>query len=195
MIGKAGFERTISAIFTNERIIMSPFYNCRGAFREKRFLWVAGFILALACTGSCRQGVQRQEPVASGVRSTADSSKEENAEISIADLKRLYNSAQSVSERRELCFRAIDAQVIYRGKAVSIIDEIMGTHFAADLPEKEYPLRWDIVYFDEKLAGSTSNKAGVFGEKRWSLHVWHDREQILSYRITDLPLNLFDENR
>src|SRR6267142_2995264 len=71
---------------------------------------------------------------------------------SIAELKRLYESANSEYDRRAVCLRAIDEGAIRRGAPISSIDEIFGTHFAGDLPNRQESFRSVAIDFAKHVA-------------------------------------------
>src|SRR6266566_1613089 len=59
---------------------------------------------------------------------------EKTLDQSIAELKRLYETAPSQHERRTVSLRAIDEGAIKQGRPVAVVDAIFGTHFASELP-------------------------------------------------------------
>jgi hypothetical protein len=69
--------------------------------------------------------------------------------ISVAELKRLYDSAKTEAERRDVALKAIDDSVIriFEPVHVSTIDEIFGTHLASQLPTNKEKTRTGIVSF------------------------------------------------
>jgi len=69
--------------------------------------------------------------------------------ISVTELKRLYDSSKSESERRDVALKAIDDGVIriFEPVHVSKIDEIFGTQLASRLPTKKEKTRTGIIRF------------------------------------------------
>lgn len=69
--------------------------------------------------------------------------------ISVAELKRLYDSSKSESERRDVALKAIDDGVIriFEPVHVSTIDEIFGTRLGHGLPTKKEKTRTGMISF------------------------------------------------
>ena len=75
--------------------------------------------------------------------------------ISVAELKRLYDNAESESERRDVALKAIDDGVIriFQPVHVSTIDQIFGTQLASQLPTKKEQTRTGTVSFFAQATG------------------------------------------
>ena len=99
---------------------------------------LVGMLLLSCC--ACVQKKGEQIPPVSN-------SKDVKLEPSIAELRRLYEAAQSPNERRAVCLRAIDEGVIQQDRPVSTIDAIFGSHFAADLPTGKERIRREWILF------------------------------------------------
>src|SRR5712691_7865495 len=95
-------------------------------FVPPRLLLVITISLLCCCAN------QRQQK---SVPPKVELQKEEKAlDSSLAELKRLYEAAQSQYERRAVSLRAIDEGAIKPGQSISSVDAIFGTHVASRLP-------------------------------------------------------------
>ena len=93
----------------------------------------------------------------------------------IAELKRLYELADSESQRREIALRAIDEGVIqtFPPVNVSIVDTVFGSHLASTIPTKKHRTQTGIINF-----GSGSG---------WFMAIEYDREgTITNYYLTNI---------
>lgn len=109
---------------------------------------------------------------------------------SIAELKRLYEAAQSEQERRAICLRAIDEGVIqtFGPVRVSTVDAIFGTHLASDLPTGKEGARLGLVDFASAASPpGTSEKVAASAPKGWFMAVeyYHDGN-IANYYLTNV---------
>lgn len=98
--------------------------------------------------------------------------------ISVAELKRLYASAKTESERRDVALKAIDDGVIriFQPVHVSTVDQIFGTQLASQLPTKKEQNRTGIVSF-----ASPAQTTG------WFLAVDYSYEgQLKNYYLTNI---------
>lgn len=57
-----------------------------------------------------------------------------------------YRAARTEFERRAVCLDAIDAGVVARGRSVTVVDAIFGTHYAKKLPSGS-EFESGVVYF------------------------------------------------
>jgi hypothetical protein len=73
-----------------------------------------------------------------------------------AELKRLYETASSEPQRRDVAFRAIDEGVIqiFPRVNVSTVDEVFGTHLGSNLPTKKQHTTTGFVNFNQTQSGS-----------------------------------------
>jgi len=62
-------------------------------------------------------------------------------------LAKAYRAARSEFERRAVCFDAIDAGVIARGRSVAVVDAVFGTTYATKLPPAGRGLETGLVEF------------------------------------------------
>lgn len=104
--------------------------------------------------------------------------------VTIEELKRLYDSAKTEYERRDVCLRAIDQGTIYRDGPVSALDAIFGTHFASKLPgagESNY----GSVDFIPFVPSPDNTKAAA--RVGWHLSVEYSTTgKIVNYYLTNL---------
>lgn len=104
---------------------------------------VAAAILLLC---SCTNRSAKLPPIATNTDNNAGSPP------AIAELRRLYQAAQSEQERRAVCLRAIDEGLIYRDGPVSNLDQIFETHFASDRPAEGQVKKGMPVNFADQLS-------------------------------------------
>ncbi len=83
-------------------------------------------LLLLSCT--------RRDEEKGLLQPVTNANNEASRRTSVTELQRLYWAAGSEQERRDVCLRAIDEGVVYRGGPVANIAQIFGTHFASELP-------------------------------------------------------------
>ena len=98
--------------------------------------------------------------------------------ISVAEFKRLYDSAKSESERRDVALKTIDDGVIriFTPVHVSTIDEIFGTQLASQLPTIKENTRTGLVSF-----AASTHTTGWFMAIDYSRH-----GHIQNYYLTNL---------
>jgi hypothetical protein len=103
----------------------------------------------------------------------------------VAELKALYAAAKSESDRREICFRAIDEGIIKTNEGVATIDEIFGTHLASQFATKKEDKGSGIV----DLASSTTADSGTHkdGANGWFMAVeYYSSGKIANYYLTNV---------
>jgi len=104
--------------------------------------------------------------------------------VSIEELKRLYDSAKTEYERRDVCLRAIDQGTIYRDGPVSALDAIFGTHFASKLP-RAGESNYGSVQFVPFVPSPDNSKAAA--NVGWRLSVEYSTTgKIVNYYLTNL---------
>ena len=104
--------------------------------------------------------------------------------VSIEELKRLYDSAKTEYERRDVCLRAIDQGTIYRDGPVSALDTIFGTHFASKLPRAGESNYGSVQFVPFVPSPDNSKAAGNVG---WRLSVEYSTTgKIVNYYLTNL---------
>jgi len=93
--------------------------------------------------------------------------------LSVAELRRLYEAAQSEREQRDICLRAIDEGVITTSGSVSTIDQIFSIHFASDLPGRKEKKGNAVVSFASRVAPSPrqAGSATVVSSTGWFMAV------------------------
>ena len=99
--------------------------------------------------------------------------------ISIAELKQLYETASSESQRRDLALRAIDEGLIqtYPHVHVATVDAVFGTHLGSNLPAKKQRSMTGFVNFNQ-----TQSASG------WSMAIEYDADgNIFNYYLTNIP--------
>ena len=163
--------------------------------RVRRMLVTSAFFsLCILCACASNKKA-REQPTQSFPLSTAQhfptsdqhQTDEEN-HLLIMEFKRLYESAQSWQEKRDICIKAIDKGLIYRAGPVSVLDAIFNTKLSAPVAGKQYGVRWSRIHFGLKPRGSDQprrkHQDGNNALPEWALLVEHDRDVILTYRIT-----------
>jgi hypothetical protein len=102
--------------------------------------------------------------------------------ISVAELRSLYQSADSEIKRRDVAFTAIDEGVIQTFGPVQIatVDSIFGTHFAQDLPSRKEGTRKVAINF------ASPNSAPESLGWRLVVEYFHDGS-ISNYYLTNVP--------
>lgn len=108
-----------------------------------------------------------------------------NPRVSNEELKRLYQSAQSREERRNVCLEAIDEGIIqtFGPVKVSTIDEAFGTEFSkvSQKRSKKKSERWIYINCDSNVSPG-ANPAG------WYLAIeLVDRDEVFHYYLTNIP--------
>ncbi len=106
---------------------------------NRLYATLATMLVLCSCTSIAIK--EEQGPLA------AKSNEEAKLKASIAELKRLYQAAQSEQERRAISLRAVDEGVIRLGASVSHVDEIFGTHFAGNMPNEKEAIRHPFILF------------------------------------------------
>src|SRR5882762_3746951 len=86
------------------------------------------------------------------IRPISDSKKEAQLEPMVAELRRLYGAAKTERDRRAACLKAIDGRLIDRAGPVSKVDQIFGTHFASELPDKGEAIKHGFILFADQLS-------------------------------------------
>lgn len=148
--------------------------------------------LLCACAPSKKEQEQFAQPSPLSTErqlpSTDQQKTEEENNLLIIELKRLYESAQSWQEKRDICIKAIDKGLVYRAGPVSVLDVIFNTKLSSPVAGKEYKVRWSKIYFESKPSGSEQSRKKMQDSEQnsptWALLVEHDRDVILRYRIT-----------
>jgi NAD(P)H-hydrate repair Nnr-like enzyme with NAD(P)H-hydrate epimerase domain len=108
---------------------------------------------------------------------------------SIAELKRLYETAPSQRARRTVGLRAIDEGTIKQGRPVAVVDAIFGTHFASRLPVGQGGVETDYIRFGKQISPppGDSGKAMAFGYLGWFMQIKYDEKGIIqSYHLNNL---------
>lgn len=117
------------------------------------------------------------------------SKEESKLEPQIAELKRLYEAAQSQYERREVSLRAIDERSIEKGEQVASVDAILGTNFASNLPKGGGATEVGVVYFGTNVTPPPrpDGKTVAIGYIGWSMQLEYDDEgKIQNYFMNNL---------
>jgi hypothetical protein len=112
-----------------------------------------------------------------------------NPGVSNEELKRLYQTAQSREERRNVCLRAIDEGIIqtFGPVNVSTIDAAFGTEFSKESQKRSRKERYYWVYINcDKNVSSGENDAG------WYLAIELADQEIFNYYLTNVPKSKFD---
>lgn len=108
---------------------------------------------------------------------------------SIAELKRLYETAPSEHERRTVSLRAIDEGAIKEGQPVAVVDAIFGTHFASELPVGQGASETAYIRFGKKIApppGYTGQIVAI-GYLGWAMEIKYDEKGLIqSYHLNNL---------
>lgn len=143
-------------------------------------------ILAASCSvGAKRQGGQT-------VATPDLKLQEKKSNMTVAELKGLYEATISEFERRAICLRAIDERAFFRTGPVSSIDEIFGTHFAAKLPTRQEGRRTGTVEFAPAapvLPSADGRREKAPGSKGWCMAIEYDYNgEIQNYYLTNLDL-------
>jgi hypothetical protein len=122
--------------------------------------------------------------------SVSESQKQEKTvDQSIAELKRLYEAAQSQYERRAVSLQAIDEGTVRQGRPVSTVDAIFGTQFASVLPPANGSLELAVIYFGPKVAPPSGYNGPpvAIGYIGWSLEIEYDHDgKIQNYHLSNL---------
>lgn len=102
-----------------------------------------------------------------------------DGKVSVSELRRLYEMAQSEVDRRVVCLRAIDEGALITYRPVSQVDEIFKTEFASHLPSRKESIRKEYVEFvDPKTTGPSG----------WFLAIEYDFQgTLLNYYLTNVP--------
>jgi hypothetical protein len=101
-----------------------------------------------------------------------------DGKVSVSELRRLYDTAQSPFDRRAVCLQAIDEGTLITYRPVSPVDEIFRTHFASDLPSKKESIRKAYVEFVDSKAAEHSG---------WFLAIEYDFQgTLLDYYLTNI---------
>lgn len=112
-----------------------------------------------------------------------------NPRVSNEELKRLYQTAQSREERRNVCLRAIDEGIIqtFGPVNVSTIDAAFGTEFSKQSQKRSRKESDHWIYINcDKNASSGENDAG------WYLAIeLGDQGNIFNYYVTNVPKSKF----
>jgi hypothetical protein len=143
----------------------------------------------LLATGLLLCGCGSVEKEAEQIPSLSKSKKDVKLDPASAELKRLYEAAQSPYERRAVAFRAIDEGSIQRGGPVSSIDAIFGTNFSTDLPLGKDSKQIGMVDFGPTFSQSPAadGKIVAGGHIGWSMMIEYDHDgQILNYNLTNI---------
>ena len=114
---------------------------------------------------------------------------EKTLDQSIAELKRLYETAPSQHERRTIGLRAIDEGVIKQGRPVAVVDAIFGSHFASELPVGQGATVTTYIRFGRQIApppGYTGPTVAI-GYLGWSMQISYDEQgNIQNYHLNNL---------
>jgi hypothetical protein len=142
-----------------------------------QILLLSCILFLCCCAAPQKQGEQKT--------SDPESNKsEEKQKASIAELKRLYETAKSEYERRAVCLRAIDEGAVHHGASVSTIDEIFGTHFASNLPTRKEAHRQESIDFANPV--SVTDKSSSAANVGWFMSVVYNyKGEIENYYLTN----------
>jgi hypothetical protein len=144
---------------------------------------VLGLNLALLC------GCANKAPGTPNPLLSESQKQEKTLDQSIAELKRLYETAPSQHERRTVGLRAIDEGAIEQGRPVAVVDAIFGTHFASELPVGQGASETAYIRFGKQIApppGYTGQIVAI-GYLGWSMEIKYDEKgNIQSYHLNNL---------
>jgi hypothetical protein len=147
-----------------------------------RILVLAGLLLLCCCIPSEKQAGQKGYlPGAKGPN--------EREKVSGAELRKLYEAANSEHERRAVCLRAIDEGLIHQGGSISLIDEIFATQFASKLRNGSDGISHDVILFAVQPVPPPrlDGKAAGMDYVGWYLAVAYDRTGVIqNYYLTNL---------
>ena len=142
---------------------------------------LGGALFLCCCTAPRTQEAQRAP--------APDSNWRAHANLSAADLRRIYEAANFDNDRRAVCLMAMDEGLIRHGGPVSAADEIFGTQFAEKLPTAQEPYRWETVYFAAQIELPPRPDGVVEGVDfvGWSLALQYDRQgKILTHQLSNV---------
>lgn len=144
---------------------------------------ILGLFLLFSACGAKEMG---KETSASPVPSALPTQEEKK---SPSELATLYRNAKTETERRSICLQAIDEKAIFVTGPVSTVDEIFGTKFASNVPDKQDRTKPGIVYFAEQPPVYRTSEGLIEqrGHVGWYLVVEYDSNaEIRNYYLSNL---------